>query len=50
MAQLETEKNKLKSEIGKLQKKALTLEKQVTDKTEALRDLDKVGFPRHQLD
>ncbi|GAI37106.1 unnamed protein product, partial [marine sediment metagenome] len=49
MAQLETEKNKLRSETSKLQERALALEKQVTDKTETLRNLDEVGFPRHHL-
>lgn len=50
MAQLETEKNKLRSETSKLQERALALEKQVTDKSETLRGLKEVGFPRHQLD
>jgi len=49
MAQLETEKNKIRSETSKLQERALALEKQVTDKTETLRNLDEVGFPRHHL-
>ncbi len=49
MAQLETEKNKLKEETSQLQERALALEKQVTDKTETLRNLDEVGFPRHHL-
>jgi len=45
MAQLETEKNKLRSETSKLQERALALEKQVTDKGETLRGLKAVGFP-----
>ncbi len=49
VTQLETEKNKLRSETSKLQERALALEKQVTNKTEALRNLDEVGFPRHHL-
>ena len=50
MAQLKTEKDRLGRETSKLQERALALEKQVTDKTETLMNLDKVGFPRHQLD
>lgn len=50
MAQLKTEKNKLRSETSKLQERALALEKQVIDKGETLRGLKEVGFPRHQLD
>ncbi|MBA7626486.1 hypothetical protein ES703_33936 [subsurface metagenome] len=49
MAQLKTEKNKLKEETSQLQERMLTLEKQVADKTETLRSLDEIGFPRDQL-
>ena len=49
MAQLETEKSKLRSETSQLQERALVLENQITDKTETLRNLDEVGFPRHHL-
>ncbi len=48
-APLETEKNKLKEETSQLQERMLTLEKQVADKTEMLRSLDEIGFPRDQL-
>jgi len=49
MAQLATEKDKFSRETSQLQERALALEKQVTDKTEMLRNLDEVGFPRGQL-
>jgi DNA repair exonuclease SbcCD ATPase subunit len=49
MAQLETEKSKLKEETSQLQERMMTLEKQVADKTETLRGLDEIGFPRDQL-
>jgi len=49
MAQLETGKSKLGRETSQLQERALALEKLVTDKTETLRNLDEVGFPRDQL-
>jgi len=49
MAQLATEKDKFSRETSQLQERALALEKQVTDKTEMLGNLDEVGFPRDQL-
>jgi len=49
VAQLETEKDKLREETSQLQERALALEKQVNEKTEILRNLDEVGFPRDQL-
>ncbi len=48
-APLETEKSKLKEETSQLQERMMTLEKQVADKSETLRGLDEVGFPRDQL-
>ena len=49
VAQLETEKSRIKEETSQLQERALALEKQVTDKTETLRNVGEVGFPRDQL-
>ena len=49
-AQLETEKIRLKEETSQLRERVLALEKQVNDKTETLRNLDEVGFPRHHLE
>jgi DNA repair exonuclease SbcCD ATPase subunit len=49
VAQLETGKSRLKEETSQLQERALALEKQVNDKTEILKSLDEVGFPRDQL-
>lgn len=48
--QLETEKKQLEKENSQIQDRIQTLEKQVTDKTEVLKNLDKLGFSRHQLE